>query len=803
MSKIFSIINQKNIRGTTILDKFSSKEYFETLNKYWNASNYLSVAQLYLLKNPLLRDHELCEDDLKKKLVGHWGTVPGQNFVYAHCDRVITKYNLDMIFISGPGHGGNFLVANSYLEGVYSEVYPEISQDKKGMTRLCKQFSFPGGIGSHCVPETPGSINEGGELGYSLCHAYGAVLDNPNLIATTVVGDGEAETGPLATSWHLNKFVDPVRDGTVLPVLHLNGYKISNPTLLSRMPHETIKSLFEGYGYKPYFVEGDDPMTMHKLMAKTMDCCIKDIENIKKHAKNDKKHEYMPFPMIILRTPKGWTGPDKVDGKQVEGSFRAHQIPLTMESKEHLRLLKFWLESYKPDELFDENYKLKQEIFDILPKGEKRMTASKFANGGLLLKELKTPKLEDYAVKFRGHGTVQTQDMYELGGYIRDLYKLNPTNYRIFSPDEAMSNRLYKVFENENRSFASKILPTDEKLAFDGRIMDSMLSEHICEGMLEGYLLTGRHGLFDSYEAFATVVDSMVAQHAKWLKVCNEIAWRKPISSLNLILTSNIWQQDHNGFTHQDPGFLDHIANKKADVVRIYLPADANCLLSCYDHCAKSKNYVNVIVASKRPSYQWLTMTEAKKHCKNGVSEWEWAGLNDTKNPDLIMACCGDTPTLEALASIKLIKKYLPELNVKFINVVDLMKLICSESHPHGLTHEEYDELFTTNKPIVFAFHGYPQLIHQLTYNRHNNNIHVAGYREEGTITTPFDMRVRNHIDRYHLVLKALRYLKLPARTKQKIENELNQKLAEHYDYIREYGVDLPEVENWSWNDKD
>lgn len=791
------------------MDKFSTNEYFEKLNKYWNAANYLSVAQLYLLTNPLMRDHELCLDDVKKKLVGHWGTVPGQNFVYAHCDRVITKYNLDMIYLSGPGHGGNFLVANSYLEGVYSEIYPQISQDKIGMTKLCKQFSFPGGIGSHCVPETPGSIHEGGELGYSLSHAYGAVLDNPDLIAVTVIGDGEAETGPLATSWHLNKFINPVRDGIVLPILHLNGYKISNPTLLSRMDKKSLKNLFEGYGYKPYFVEGSNPMEMHKKMAKVMDNCIKEIKFIKKRAKISQKikknYEYLPFPMIVLRTPKGWTGPKIVDGKQVENSFRAHQIPLTMETPENLKQLEAWLNSYHPNELFDENYKLKQEIAEILPQGGKRITASKFANGGLLLKELVTPNINDYAVKFRGHGTTKAEDMLELSGYIRDVFELNKqnANYRIFSPDEAMSNRLYKAFDVENRTFLSKILPTDDKLSINGRIMDSMLSEHVCEGLLEGYLLTGRHGLFDSYEAFATIVDSMVAQHAKWLKVCNEIEWRKPISSLNLILTSNIWQQDHNGFTHQDPGFLDHIANKKADVVRIYLPADANCLLSCYDHCAKSKNYVNVIVASKRPSYQWLSMKDAMIHCKKGASEWEWAGIGDTKNPDLVMTCCGDTPTIEALASIKLLKKYLPSLNVKFVNVVDLMKLISSGSHPHGLTDEEYDNLFTLDKPIIFAFHGYPQLIHQLTYNRHNKNIHVAGYREEGTITTPFDMRVRNHLDRYHLVLKALRYLKIPVATKNKIQNELNQKLDEHYAYIRENGVDLPEIENWNWNDKE
>lgn len=787
------------------MDKYSTKNYFDLLNAYWRATNYLSAAQLYLLDNPLMRDHKLCMADVKKKLVGHWGTVPGQNFVYAHCNRVINKYNQDMIFISGPGHGGNFLVANSYLEGVYSEVYPQISQDKAGMKRLCKQFSFPGGIGSHCVPETPGSIHEGGELGYSLSHAFGTVLDNPNLITVAVVGDGEAETGPLATSWHLNKFLNPARDGAVLPILHLNGYKISNPTILSRMSKSSLTKLFEGYGYKPYFVEGDDPEKMHKLMAKAMDNCIKSIKNIQKTAKNCKNFEFMPYPMIILRTPKGWTGPHMVDGKQIEGSFRAHQIPLTMENETHLKMLEEWLLSYKPDELFDQNYALKKEIKAILPKGDKRMTASRFTNGGLLLKPLVTPPIEDYSVKFRGHGTVKAQDMFELGAYIRDIFKLNNANknYRIFSPDEAMSNRLNQVFDAEDRTFASKILPTDEKLSINGRIMDSMLSEHVCEGMLEGYLLTGRHGLFDSYEAFATVVDSMVAQHAKWLKVCNEIKWRAPISSLNLILTSNIWQQDHNGFTHQDPGFLDHIANKKADVVRIYLPPDTNCLLSCYEHCAKSKNYVNVIVGSKRPSFQWLNIKDAKAHCKKGAGEWKWAGLNDTNNPDLVLACCGDTPTLEALACVILIKKYLPKLNVRFVNVVDLMKLISHNSHPHGLTDDEYDQLFTLDKPIIFAFHGYPQLVHQLTYNRHNKNLHVVGYREEGTITTPFDMRVRNHLDRYHLVLKALKYLPLDEKQKQAIESEMHQKLEYHEKYIREFGVDIDEVENWNWNDKE
>ncbi len=784
------------------MDKFSSKEYLNKLDAYWRAANYLSVAQLYLLDNPLLRDHKLQKSDVKKKLVGHWGTVPGQNFIYAHCDRVIKKFDLDMIFLSGPGHGGNFLTANSYLEGVYSEFYPQISQDKAGMTRFCKQFSFPGGIGSHCVPETPGSIHEGGELGYSLAHAFGAVFDNPNLIATVVVGDGEAETGPLATSWHGNKFINPASDGAVLPVLHLNGYKISNPTVLSRIDGDQLENLLKGYGYKPYFVEGDDPEKMHKLMAKAMDCCVKDIRRIWHYARD--LHFSRPvddWPMIVLRTPKGWTGPKEVDGKKVEGCFRAHQIPIQNETEEQLEQIENWLKSYRPDELFDENYRLKDEIAEILPQKDKRMTASKYTNGGLLLKELKCPKIDKYAVKFSGHGTTKAQDMLELGGYIRDLFKLNEKNknYRIFSPDEAMSNRLYKVFEAENRVFGAKRLDSDEKLAQNGRIMDSFLSEHMCEGMLEGYLLTGRHGMFDSYESFIRVVDSMVAQHAKWLKVAGKIDWRADISSLNLLLTSDVWQQDHNGFTHQDPGFLDHIVNKKADVVRMYLPADANCLLSCFDHCTKSKNYVNVIVASKHPTYQWLSMDEAKEHCAKGAGEWTWAGMNDTKNPDLVVACCGHTPTEEALAMISILKEELPNLNVRFVNVVDLMKLQSNKTHPHGLSDAEYDKLFTKDKPVIFNFHGYAQLVHQLAYNRHNQNLHVAGYREEGTITTAFDMRVQNHIDRYHLVLKALKYLDLPKEDVTRISKKMNKKLAEHEKYIREFGVDMPEVADWKF----
>lgn len=780
-------------------DKYSTTQYFEKLNKYWNAANYLSVAQLYLLDNPLLRDHELCMADVKKKLVGHWGTVPGQNFIYAHCNRVINKFNKDMLFISGPGHGGNFLTSNCYLEGVYSETYPKISQDRIGMKTLFKQFSFPGGIGSHCVPETPGSIHEGGELGYSLAHSFGAVLDNPNLIAVTVVGDGEAETGSLATSWFGNKFLNPHTDGAVLPVLHLNGYKISNPTVLSRLPKQQLISLFDGYGYNPYFVEGSDPMTMHKDMARAMDSCIADLDKIKKI----KTLTNIKWPMIVLRTPKGWTCPKIVKGKQVEGSFNAHQVPLTIENKNDLNQLKDWLLSYNPDQLFDENYKLKSDIAEIIPKGDKRMTASPYANGGLLLKELKTPKLNKYAVKFKGHGTVKAQDMLELGGYIRDLFALNADNknYRIFSPDEALSNRLYKPFEVEKRRFCMDTHSPDENLSPDGRIHDSYLSENLCEGMLEGYLLTGRHGMFDSYEAFIRVVDSMVAQHSKWLNVCNRIDWRAPISSLNLILTSNVWQQDHNGFTHQDPGFLDHMVSKKSDVVRVYLPADANTLIACYDHCAKTKNYVNTIVASKHPRWQWLSMDEAKEHCANGIGEWKWAGNNNTNHPDLVVASCGDTATLETLACVSLLKKLLPDLNIKFVNVVDLMKLTPNKLHPHGLTDAEYNKLFTKDKPVIFNFHGYPALIHQLTHSRTNQNMYVLGYQEEGTITTSFDMCALNKIDRYDLVLQAIKCLDLPKEKRDEISKYAKTKLKENSQYIREYGVDMPEIADWNWND--
>ena len=745
---------------TTCLEKQPiSQELLEKMNAYWRAANYLSAGQLYLLDNPLLR-RPLTMADIKKKIVGHWGTVPGQNFVYVHCNRVIKRYDLDMILLSGPGHGGNFLIANTYLDGSYSEIYPNISQDEEGMKKMFKQFSFPCGVPSHCAPETPGSINEGGELGYSIAHAFGAVFDNPDLIATVVVGDGEAETGPLATSWHSNKFLNPVTDGAVLPILHLNGYKISNPTIFSRISHEEVESFFKGCGWKPYFVEGDDPMTMHRKMAETMDAVIEEIKAIQKNARENNDAERPIWPMIVLRTPKGWTGPKVVDGKQIEGSFRAHQVPLSMESEEHLELLKQWLKSYHPEELFDENGRLIPELQELAPKGNARLGANPHANGGMLLKDLRLPDFRQYGIEV-DPGKTKAQDMIELGGYIRDIFKLNKEsrNFRVFGPDESMSNRLYKIFEEQNRDWNGMIYDSDECLARDGRIMDSMLSEHMCEGWLEGYLLTGRHGFFASYEAFIRIIDSMAAQHAKWLKVCNQLSWRQPIASLNLILASNVWQQDHNGFTHQDPGFLDHIANKKADVVRLYLPPDTNCLLSCFDHCIRSKNYVNAIVASKHPSCQWLSMDQAVKHCTQGIGIWEWASNDYGEEPDLVMACCGDTPTLETMAAVTILRDEMPQLKIRVVNVVDLFKLESDRKHPHGLSDAEYDAIFTKDKPIIFAFHGYPTLIHELTFERFNRNMSVHGYQEEGTITTPFDMRVQNQIDRFNLVKDAIIHL--------------------------------------------
>ncbi|MEG2351599.1 MAG: phosphoketolase family protein [Bacilli bacterium] len=764
----------------------------EKLDAYFRAANYLSVGQLYLLDNPLL-DRPLEKKDLKKKIVGHWGTVPGQNFIYTHLNRVIKKYDLNMMYISGPGHGGNFMIANTYLEGSYTDTYPEITRDKEGMKKLFKQFSFPKGVSSHVAPETPGSIHEGGELGYSLSHAYGAVLDNPDLIAVCVVGDGEAETGPLATSWHGNKFINKNTDGVVLPILHLNGYKISNPTVFSRMSNKEIASFFYGCGYDPYLVEGNEKMKLHKVMMITMDKIIEQIKAIK----SSNSSEIPRWPMIILKTPKGWTGPKVVDGKKIEGTFRAHQVPITMEKEEHIKLLEDWLKSYKPEELFDENGRPVETVLENCPDGNSRMGSNINTNGGLILKELVLPDFKNYKVNVITPGETLAQDTLVLSNYVRDIFKYNKDNFRMFGPDETMSNRFYSVFEETNRSWQMDTYLDDEYLSKSGRIIDSMLSEHLCEGLLEGYLLTGRHGFFASYEAFIRIIDSMVSQHAKWLKVCNEISWRKPIASLNLLLASNVWQQDHNGYTHQDPGFLDHIANKKVGVVRMYLPPDANCLLSCFDHTIRSKNYVNVIVASKHPSHQWLNINEAVEHCTKGIGIWPFVTNSD--NPDFIMASAGDTPTLEAIAAISIIKRYFPEVKYRFVNVVDLMKLDSSSNHPHALTNDEYDELFTKDKPIVFAYHGYPTLIHELTYFRNNRNISVHGYNEEGTITTPFDMRVQNKIDRFNLVIDIINHLDLKEKGEMVI-NIMKDKINAHNIYIAEHGEDMEEIKNWKWH---
>ena len=768
------------------------EEKIELLDKYFRAANYLSACQLYLLDNPLLK-RPLKKSDIKKKIVGHWGTVPAQNFVYTHLNRVIKDYDLNMLYISGPGHGGNFLISNTYLEGSYSLKYPNITENEKGLKKLFKQFSFPGGVSSHAAPETPGSIHEGGELGYSLAHAYGAAFDNPDLIVACVIGDGEAETGPLATSWHSNKFLNPKTDGAVLPILNLNGYKISNPTVFARMSNKELACYFYGLGYNPYLIEGSDPKVMHKKMIKVMDTVIAEIKDIKALKKEAR------WPMIILKTPKGWTGPKEVDGNIIEGSFRAHQVPIAMDKDEHLVFLEKWLRSYKPEELFDSKGRLKKEIRSVIPEGDKRLGTTPFANGGLLKKDLILPDFEKYMLNFKGHGTEKNSDMLTLSAFIRDIIKNNPHNFRTFSPDEAMSNRLYDMFEVTKRDWQETILPSDENLSKDGRVMDSYLSEHMCEGWLEGYILTGRHGFFTSYEAFIRVVDSMVSQHAKWLKVCRGIPWREPISSLNLLLTSNVWQQDHNGFTHQDPGFLDHVANKKPDVTRIYLPPDANCLISVFNHVIKTNNYVNVIVASKHPSYQWLNREEAILHCTKGIGIWDFASNDEDDDPDIIMACAGDTPTLETMGAISILTSELPDLRVRCINVVDLMKLDSMSHHPHALSDEEYDALFTLNKPIIFNFHGYPKLIHELTYMRHNRNISVHGYLEEGTITTPFDMRVQNEIDRYHLVIDAISHLPIQRSREMYLIEEMKNKLVKHSNYIREYGEDMPEIKDWKW----
>jgi len=769
------------------------------MDAYWRAANYLSVGQIYLLDNPLLKT-PLKLEHIKPRLLGHWGTTPGLNFIYVHLNRVIRERGLNAIYITGPGHGGPGIVANTYLEGTYSEVYPDISADEAGMKRLFKQFSFPGGIPSHVAPETPGSIHEGGELGYSLSHAFGAAFDNPDLLVACVVGDGEAETGPLATSWHSNKFLHPVRDGAVLPVLHLNGYKIAGPTVLARIPRGELEALFRGCGYRPYFVEGDDPMKMHRLMAVTLDAVISEIQGIQRDARRNGFKERPRWPLIILRSPKGWTGPKMVDGQPIEGTFRSHQVPLgDMGRPGRVGLLEKWMKSYRPRELFDKTGRLVPELAALAPKGERRMSANPQANGGLLLRDLRLPDFRDYAVPLPKPGAVEAEATGVQGRLIRDVIKLNPHNFRVFSPDETGSNRWGAVFEATNRCSTAEIIPLDDHVAPDGRVME-MLSEHQCEGWLEGYLLTGRHGFFSCYEAFIHIVDSMVNQHAKWLKVANQIPWRRPMASLNILLSSHVWRQDHNGFSHQDPGFIDHVVNKKASIIRVYLPPDANTLLSVTDHCLRSRNYVNVIVAGKQSESQWLDMDSAIRHCAAGIGVWPWAGSERGGEPDVVMACAGDVPTLETLAAAELLRRYFPQLKVRVINVVDLMKLQPRSEHPHGLSDEDFDALFTTDKPIIFAFHGYPTLIHRLTYRRTNHeNLHVRGYKEEGTTTTPFDMVVLNDMDRFHLVGDVLdRLPQLEARAAP-VRQVLREKLLEHKEYISVHGQDMPEIRNWRW----
>ena len=774
-----------------------SKKEIKLMDEYFRVLNYLSVAQLYLLDNPLLR-RPLEITDIKPNVVGHWGTAPGQNFIYLHLNRVIRNNKLKMIYISGPGHGGQAMVANNYLEGVYSKFYPEITEDLEGLKKLCKQFSFPGGISSHVAPETPGSIHEGGELGYSLAHAAGAVLDNKDLIAACVIGDGEAETGPLATSWHINKFLNKKRDGVVLPILHRNGYKISNPTVFGRMSNDELEDFFYGYGWKPYFVSGNNSMKLHEEMAKVMDRVVGDIRKIKSSGSGN-------YPVIVLTTPKGWTGPKNFGDNKIEGSFRAHQvpIPITRNNPENLSLIEKWLKSYKIDEFFDEKGRLVKRLKELCPPMSLCMGNSSFANGGLLLKELKVPNWEDYCLDIKKPGSIIKQDTMELGKFVRDIFMLNDSNanFRLFGPDEALSNRFNHIFEVEKRTWNYKLLSNDEFLSPTGRVMDSYLSEHLCEGMLEGYILTGRHGFIHSYEAFVRIVDSMASQHAKWLKVCNQISWRAPIASLNFLLVSHVFQQDHNGYTHQDPGFLNHLVTKKADVVRMYLPPDTNCLLSCFDHCIRSKNYVNVIVASKHPRPQWLTRAQAKAHCTKGLGVWNFAS-NDEGNPDVVLACCGETPTLEVLAAVDILRQSVKGIRIRVVNVVDLMKLQSPDTHPHGMSDDEYDSIFTKNKPIIFNFHGYPSLIHQLTYKRANRNLHVHGYKEEGTITTTFDIRVQNEIDRFHLVIAILREIPRYAKSSKVLIDWCYDMLDKHKKYIAEYGEDMPYIRDWKWNSK-
>jgi xylulose-5-phosphate/fructose-6-phosphate phosphoketolase len=778
----------------------------ELLNKmdaYWRAANYLSVGQIYLCDNPLLR-RPLALADIKHMLLGHWGTTPGQNFIYVHLNRVIKKYQLDMIYVSGPGHGGAALVSNTYLEGSYSEIYPEVSQDEAGMRRLFRQFSFPGGIPSHVSPECPGSIHEGGELGYSLSHSFGAVFDNPQLVVACVVGDGEAETGPLATAWHSNKFLNPATDGAVLPILHLNGYKIANPTILARITREELQQFFRGCGWEPYFVQGQEPWPMHQSMAATLDRVVERIMEIQHAARVLKDLTRPRWPMIVLVSPKGWTGPKMVDGTPIEGSFHSHQVPLSAPAAhpENLKLLEEWLRSYRPEEVFDDQGRLRPDLAELAPEAERRMGANPHANGGGLLRDLHMPDFHDYAVAVPRPGVRGIGDTRVLGCFLRDVVKLNneQRNFRIFGPDETLSNGLEAVFEATERQWNATTLSSDEFLSPSGRVLDSMLSEHQCEGWLEGYLLTGRHGLFNCYEAFIHIVDSMFNQHAKWLKVTSHLPWRHRIASLNYLLASHVWRQDHNGFTHQDPGFIDHVMNKKAEIVRVYLPPDANCLLSVMDHCMRSRHYINLVIAGKHPAPQWLTMDAAAKHCAKGIGIWPWASHDQGVSPDVVMACCGDVPTLETLAAVSILRTHLPELKIRVVNVVDLMKLQPQSEHPHGLSDADFDELFTKDKPVVFAFHAYPWLIHRLTYRRTNHgNIHVRGYKEEGTITTPFDMTVLNDLDRFHLVMDVIDRVPGTEAKGAQLKQQLQGKLVEHKQYINQHGQDLPEIREWEW----